>query len=77
MPLFQYHIDGSKAGQVDAFDTDQIRIGRQRDNDLNFAPQLDRSVSGHHTEIYRDGDTDFLKNLQRWNYPKLHAPTSN
>jgi predicted component of type VI protein secretion system len=64
MPLFLNHIEGSKAGQLDAFDKDQIRIGRQRDNDLNFDPKTDVSVSAYHAEIHRDGDTYFLKNLQ-------------
>src|SRR6266540_2586124 len=67
MPIFLNHTDGSKAGQIESFDKDQIRIGRQSDNDVKFDPQKDASVSGYHAEIYRDGDTFFIKDLQSRN----------
>src|SRR4026208_2231804 len=54
MPFQLRHIEGSKAGALDTFDQDRIRIGRQPDNDLPFDPQKDASVSGYHAEIYRD-----------------------
>ena len=67
MPIFLTHIEGSKAGQLESFDQDQIRIGRQQDNDLSFDPKLDVSVSGYHAEIYRDGERYFIKDLQSRN----------
>src|SRR6266581_2569861 len=67
MPVFLNHSEGSKAGQLESFDKDQIRIGRQQDNDVQFDPQKDTSVSGYHAEIYRDGEAFFLKDLQSRN----------
>ncbi len=67
MPIFLNHIEGGKTGQVESFDQEQIRIGRQADNDLRFDPQRDASVSGYHAEIYRDGETFFVKDLQSRN----------
>jgi type VI secretion system protein ImpL len=67
MPIFLKHIEGSRAGQLEAFDRDKIRIGRQPDNDLAFDPQKDVSVSGYHAEIYRDGETYFIRDLQSRN----------
>ncbi|HTF93964.1 MAG TPA: type VI secretion protein IcmF/TssM N-terminal domain-containing protein [Verrucomicrobiae bacterium] len=67
MPFQLRHIEGSKAGALDTFDQDRIRIGRQPDNDLTFDPQKDASVSGYHAEIYRDGDAVFLQDLQSRN----------
>ena len=45
MPFQLRHIEGSKAGALDTFDQDRIRIGRQPDNDLPFGPQKEASVS--------------------------------
>ena len=67
MPFQLRHIEGSKAGALDTFDQDRIRIGRQPDNDLAFDPQKDASVSGYHAEIYREGDAVFLQDLQSRN----------
>src|SRR6266568_5672160 len=67
MPIFLKHIEGSKADQLESFDKDQVRIGRQSDNDIKFDPQKDISVSGYHAEIYRDGETFFIKDLQSRN----------
>ena len=67
MPIFIKHIAGSKTDQVESFDQDQIRIGRQSDNDISFDPQKDASVSGYHAEIHRDGETFFIKDLQSRN----------
>ena len=67
MPFQLRHIEGSKAGALDTFDQERIRIGRQPDNDLTFDPQKDASVSGYHAEIYRDGDAVFLQDLQSRN----------
>jgi pSer/pThr/pTyr-binding forkhead associated (FHA) protein len=67
MPFQLRHIEGSKAGVLDTFDQDRVRIGRQPDNDLSFDPQKDSSVSGYHAEIYRDGDAVFLQDLQSRN----------
>src|SRR5256885_4684913 len=67
MPIFLKHIEGSKADQLEPFDKDQVRIGRQSDNDVKFDPQKDVSVSGYHAEIYRDGESYFIKDLQSRN----------
>ena len=67
MAIFIKHIEGSKTGQLESFDQDQIRIGRQSDNEINFDPQKDASVSGYHAEIYRDGEAFFIKDLQSRN----------
>jgi pSer/pThr/pTyr-binding forkhead associated (FHA) protein len=67
MAMFLNHIEGSKAGQLEVFDNDHIRIGRQSDNDIKFDPQKDISVSGYHAEIYRDGEAFFVKDLQSRN----------
>src|ERR1044071_6865991 len=67
MSIHLNHIEGSRSGQVDSFDQDRVRIGRQADNDLKFDPQKDISVSGYHAEIYRDGDAFFIKDLQSKN----------
>src|SRR5438552_15927330 len=67
------HVDGSKSGQVDSFDQDRIRIGRQADNDLRFDPERDISVSGYHAEFYRDGDAYFVKDLQSRNGTFLNS----
>jgi pSer/pThr/pTyr-binding forkhead associated (FHA) protein len=67
MAIFIKHIEGSKTGQLESFDQDQIRIGRQSDNEISFDPQKDASVSGYHAEIYRDGDVFFIKDLQSRN----------
>jgi hypothetical protein len=52
MPVFLKHVEGSKSEQLDSFDKDQIRIGRQDDNDLKFDPQKDVAVSRLPAEIY-------------------------
>jgi type VI secretion system protein ImpL len=67
MAFFLKHVEGSKNGQVESFDRDIIRIGRQSDNDLAFDPQKDASVSGYHAEISREGESYFLRDLQSRN----------
>ena len=67
MPIFLKHIEGGKADQVESFDKDQVRLGRQSDNDVKFDPQKDIYVSGYHAEIYRDGQSFFIKDLQSKN----------
>ena len=67
MTFFLKHVEGSKAGQIDSFERDIIRIGRQSDNDLAFDPKKDASVSGYHAEISREGESYFLRDLQSRN----------
>jgi type VI secretion system protein ImpL len=67
MPIFLKHIEGGKADQLESFDKDQVRLGRQSDNDVRFDPQKDISVSGYHAEIYRDDESFFIKDLQSRN----------
>lgn len=73
MSVFLKHVEGSKIGEVESFDKDQIRIGRQPDNDLKFDPQKDASVSGYHAEIYQEGDEFFVKDLQSRNGTFLNS----
>jgi type VI secretion system protein ImpL len=65
--IYLQHIEGSKKGQAESFESDRIRIGRQPDNDLKFDPQAEREVSGHHAEIIRAGDRFAIKDLQSRN----------
>ena len=67
MAFFLKHVEGSKTGQVESFDRDIIRIGRQIDNDLAFDPRRDASVSGYHAEISREGESYFVRDLQSRN----------
>src|SRR6266508_5411618 len=73
MPIFLKHIEGSRSGQIDSFDAEKIRIGRQADNDVKFDPQKDASVSGYHAELYREGDAYYLKDLQSRNGTFLNS----
>lgn len=61
------HIEGSKQGQVESFDSERIRIGRHLDNDLQFDPEIAREVSGHHAEILCHKDAVTIKDLQSRN----------
>jgi type VI secretion system protein ImpL len=67
MPIYLKFIEGSKTGELESFEQNQIRFGRQADNDVKFDPQKDVSVSGYHAEIYHDGENFFLKDLQSRN----------
>lgn len=67
MAIFIKYIEGSRAGEIESFDKDRIRIGRQADNDIRFDPQKDVSVSGYHAEIYCDAETFFISDLQSRN----------
>ena len=67
MPIFIKHVEGSKTGQIESFDQDRIRIGRQADNDVKFDPKVDASVSGYHAEIYQEDEVFFIKDLQSRN----------
>ena len=73
MAFFLKHVEGSKTGQVESFDRDIIRIGRQSDNDLTFDPQRDASVSGYHAEISREGESYFVRDLQSRNGTFLNS----
>ena len=67
MPIHLMHVDGNKAGLVESFETDRVRIGRQADNDVKFDPQKDLAVSGYHAEIYRDGNIFVVNDLKSRN----------
>jgi type VI secretion system protein ImpL len=67
MIIYLEHIAGSKKGQVESFESERIRIGRQADNDLRVDPEKERGVSGHHAEIYRQGEAFWVKDLQSKN----------
>lgn len=73
MAVYFKHTEGSKKGQTESFEKDRIRIGRQSDNDLKFDPRKDLEISGHHAEIYRQGESFFLKDLQSRNGTYLNS----
>ena len=45
------HISGSKAGLTESYQSEVIHIGREPDNDIQFDPFQDLSVSGYHAKI--------------------------
>ncbi|HWR20353.1 MAG TPA: FHA domain-containing protein, partial [Verrucomicrobiae bacterium] len=65
--IYLKHVEGSKKGQVESFDSERIRIGRHPDNDLTFDPEAAREVSGHHAEIVCHKDAVTIKDLQSRN----------
>ena len=67
MPIILKYLEGGNPGQLESFDQDEVRIGRHADNDLKFDQQKDLAVSGHHAEIYRDGQLFIIKDLQSRN----------
>jgi type VI secretion system protein ImpL len=67
MIIHLQHVAGSRKGQIESFDSDRIRIGRQMDNDLKMDPEKEREVSGYHAEIYRQGEAFWIKDLQSRN----------
>ena len=73
MTVYFEHAEGSKKGQIEAFDTDRIRIGRKSDNDLRFDAERDREVSGYHAEVYREGPTFYIRDLRSTNGTYLNA----
>ncbi|MBI4526676.1 MAG: FHA domain-containing protein [Deltaproteobacteria bacterium] len=73
MAVYFRYAEGRKKDQVESFDKDLIRIGRLADNDLKFDPQRDLEVSGHHAEIYRDGESFFIRDLQSRNGTYLNS----
>ncbi len=67
MIIYLQHIEGSKKGETESFDSQRIRIGRQVDNDLRFDPDKDKEVSGHHAEILCEGADFLIKDRQSRN----------
>lgn len=67
MTIYFQHLEGSKKGQVESFDSDRVQVGRQPASDLRFDPNKDREVSGSHAEIYRQGNIYFIQDLQSRN----------
>ena len=61
--IFLKHVEGSKRGQIEEFDLERIRVGRNPDNDLKFDPAADREVSGHHAEILCQGEQVSIRDL--------------
>lgn len=58
------HLGGSSlAGTTQRFALDLVRVGRRSENELVFDPQRDRSVSGNHLELARDGEGIELRDL--------------
>lgn len=73
MTVYLKHVEGSGAGRTDVFAGGRIRIGRQSDNDLRADPANEREVSGYHAEIYQQGHTFFVRDLQSRNGTYLNA----
>ncbi len=48
-----HHLKGAAQGKVLSFEGKKISLGRSADHDVQFDPQMDRSVSGDHAEIAR------------------------
>jgi type VI secretion system protein ImpL len=63
MIIYLQHLEGSKKGQVESFDSDRIRIGRLPENELRFDPEAERAVSSRHAEIVRQGETFAIRDL--------------
>jgi V8-like Glu-specific endopeptidase len=62
MPVTFTHLFGSRKGEADTFDAEQIKVGRAPDNDLRFG-DLERRVSSHHAEITCKGGGFLLRDL--------------
>jgi serine protease Do len=62
MPVTFTHLFGSRKGEAETFDVEQIKVGRAPDNDLRFG-DLERRVSSHHAQIIRRGDGFVLRDL--------------
>jgi type VI secretion system protein ImpL len=75
--IYLKHIEGSKKGQVETFDLERVRIGRQPDNDLKFDADTDREVSGYHAEILCQGDAVSIKDLQSRNGTSVNGRRIN
>ena len=67
MIIYLEHIEGSKKGQIESFDSERIRIGRHADNDLRFDPEQEKLVSGRHAEISWRGEGFVITDLQSKN----------
>lgn len=67
MTIYFRHLESSKKGQIDSFDVARIRVGRLPNNELRFDLQKDREVSGNHAEIYRQGKTFVVEDLESTN----------
>lgn len=57
------HLSGSKAGAVQSFDTDSLRVGREPSSDIAFDPHRDLFVSGRHLTLTHDGHTWVARDL--------------
>jgi outer membrane protein OmpA-like peptidoglycan-associated protein len=73
MPLYFRHLRGSKHGEVETLDLDDLRIGRAEENDLKFDPYKDGEVSSRHARIYRDGTAFVIDDLHSTNGTFVNA----
>jgi type VI secretion system protein ImpL len=67
MTIYLERTTGTEPGQVEAFDLERVRVGRNPDNDLTFDPEKEPQVGRYHAEIYREGGQHFVKDLQSRN----------
>src|SRR5712691_7353548 len=67
MAIYLEHVSGVDKDQVEVFEIDRVRVGRNPDNDLRFDGDDARQVSRYHAEIYREGERYFVKDLQSRN----------
>jgi S1-C subfamily serine protease len=63
MKIVFHHLEGSRKGKMDVFQTQRIRIGRDPTNDLLFDPYIDRDASGFHAEVFFDDSKAWIKDL--------------
>jgi S1-C subfamily serine protease len=56
MAIRIHHLRGASQGKIQVFEGDLVRLGRNQDNDVKFHPTHDRSASGNHAEIVREGE---------------------
>jgi len=57
-------MSGASAGTVIPLTENEVRIGRQRDNDIQLG---DLGISGHHARIYRGPDAYVVEDLKSRN----------
>jgi len=63
MPIRIHHLRGSNQGKVQTFEGDLVRLGRNPDNDICFHATDDRTASGRHAEIGRQGERFVYRDL--------------
>lgn len=63
MQLRVRHLTGSRAGELQTFDTNEVTIGRHPSSMILFDPQKDRVVSGKHAALLYENNRWVLRDL--------------